>query len=120
MTATVQVQTNRKGQAMTNNSKLYRNPPAHSRFQPGVSGNPTAKKKGTRNLATEIAEELAAETWIDIGGQKKTVSKQRALAISLISSAIAGDLRATALVLAFCERQAAKALEASEDTEVID
>ena len=30
----------------------YKRPPMHSRFKPGVSGNPSGRAKGTKNLRT--------------------------------------------------------------------
>ena len=35
----------------------YKKPPIHTRFKPGVSGNPKGRPKGTKNLATDLAEE---------------------------------------------------------------
>jgi hypothetical protein len=33
-------------------------PPKHTRFQPGQSGNPRGRPKGTKNLKTDLIEEL--------------------------------------------------------------
>jgi hypothetical protein len=44
----------------------YRKPPKSSRFRAGSSGNPSGKKKGTRNFATEIREELAVEVDVTV------------------------------------------------------
>ena len=36
----------------------YGKPPKHTRFQPGQSGNPKGRPKGTKNLKTDLTEEL--------------------------------------------------------------
>ena len=33
-------------------------PPLHSRFKPGVSGNPSGRKKGSKNFATLVRQEM--------------------------------------------------------------
>ena len=38
----------------------YGKPPEHTRFQPGRSGNPRGRPKGTKNLKTDLVEELGA------------------------------------------------------------
>jgi hypothetical protein len=85
----------------------YRKPPKSNRFRTGASGNPSGKKKGTRNFSTEIRDELAAEVDVTINGQAQRVTKQRALAIALVGAAISGDLRATAIILTFARGDAA-------------
>jgi hypothetical protein len=37
----------------------YGRPPEHTRFRKGHSGNPKGRPKGTRNLLTDVQEELA-------------------------------------------------------------
>ena len=37
----------------------YGKPPKHTRFQPGQSGNPRGRPKGTKNLKTDLEEELS-------------------------------------------------------------
>ena len=36
----------------------YRKPPMHTRFKPGQFGNPRGRPKGTKNLKTDLQEEL--------------------------------------------------------------
>lgn len=77
----------------------YRHPPKQNQFQPGRSGNPSGKKKGLRSMSAELQDILNEQVTFAADGALKTMSKQRALASSLISAAIAGDLRATAIVM---------------------
>jgi hypothetical protein len=82
----------------------YRRPPRQSQFKPGQSGNPSGKAKGLRSMATELQDILSEEITFTAEGAIKTMSKQRALASSLITAAIDGDLRATAIVMAHLNR----------------
>jgi len=77
----------------------YKRPPQHTRFQPGQSGNPKGRSKGTRNLETDLMEELAERIPIREGDRSFKVSKQRALLKGLLSKALKGDTRAAGLVL---------------------
>ena len=77
----------------------YKRPPRKTQFAPGQSGNPSGKSKGTRNIATELQDILNETITIASSGALKTMTKQRALASSLVSAAIEGDLKATAIVM---------------------
>jgi hypothetical protein len=84
-------------------SMLYRvgygRPPVSTRFQPGRSGNLNGRPKGTRNLRTELADELA-ET-IEVKGSP-AVTKLRAVVATLVRKAIEGDARAISTLVATC------------------
>ncbi len=77
----------------------YKKPPKHARFQPGQSGNPRGRPKGTKNLKTDLMEELREKIVVREGDQSQKVSKQRALLKSVVNRAIQGDARATAIAL---------------------
>lgn len=102
----------------------YGRPPQHSRFKPGQSGNPSGRAKGSRNLKTDLAEELAETIRIREGEAEQTVSKQRAMLKALVAKALKGDARAASLVFAMVAKHveaevaddpAEKPLSASED-----
>jgi len=84
-------------------------PPRGSQFKRGQSGNPTGKAKGLRNISTELQDILNEKITFADDGALKTMSKQRALASALVSAAIAGDLRATAIVMSHLSREGQKA-----------
>jgi Family of unknown function (DUF5681) len=86
----------------------YKRPPRQSQFKPGQSGNPSGKAKGLRSMGAELRDILGEEIAFTADGAIKTMSKQRALASSLITAAIEGDLRATAIVMAHLNRDAPK------------
>ena len=77
----------------------YRKPPKRTRFQPGQSGNPRGRPKGTKNLKTDLMEELGEKIVIREGDRSQKVSKQRALLKSVVNRAIKGDARAIGIAL---------------------
>jgi len=82
----------------------YGRPPSPSRFKPGQSGNPRGRPKGTRNLLSDLRDELAEKIRIREGGKELRVSKQRAFVKILVAAAVKGDPRATTALVALCAR----------------
>ena len=82
----------------------YRKPPKHTRFQPGESGNPRGRQKGTKNLKTDLMEELGEKILVHEGGQARKLSKQRALVKALFARALKGDARAVNSLLSMMMR----------------
>ena len=77
----------------------YKKPPAHAQFPKGRSGNPKGRPKGTKNLKTDLLEELQEMIPIREGNQEKRVSKQRAMVKSQVARAVRGDTRAMGLIV---------------------
>ena len=85
---------------MPNDDKVgYKHPPKTRRFQKGKSGNPQGRPKHTRNLKTDLAEELASRIPITVQGRPAKISKQRALVMALTTRAIKGDTRAATVIV---------------------
>ena len=72
----------------------YKRPPKAMQFQKGKSGNPKGRPKHTRNLKTDLAEELTSRISITAHGRATSVTKQKALVMALMARAIKGDMRA--------------------------
>ena len=95
------------------NGTGYCNPPTKTRFQPGMSGNPKGRPKGSRSFRTEILEELA-ELIPAADAGAPAITKLRAIVRRLVSSAIEGEPRAIGIVIACCSKLFADIDENSE------
>ena len=82
----------------------YGKPPRHTRFQPGRSGNPQGRPKGTNNLKTDLMEELDEKILVREGEQSRRVSKQRAVVKTIVARTLKGDARAATLVTSMMMR----------------
>ena len=67
------------------------NPPENTRFQPGSSGNPKGRPKGSKNLSTLIMEAARDQVSATIGGKKRNISKIQATTMQLATKAAGGD-----------------------------
>jgi len=79
----------------------YRKPPAHTRFKPGTSGNPSGKRRGTRNLSTDVKRALETRVKLKRDGKTHQVSTQEALLLRLREKALKGDARSLDRLLGF-------------------
>jgi Family of unknown function (DUF5681) len=69
-------------------------PPTHTQFQPGQSGNPAGRRKGVRNLKTDVKRTLATPVKVKEGGRTRKKSSQEAALMVLREKALNGDVRA--------------------------
>jgi Family of unknown function (DUF5681) len=86
--------------AMSNKSGR-RNPPKHSRFKKGVSGNPKGRPKRKRQLVSEIVSEVQnTSTAYREGGRTKQASRLELALKKLVNRALEGDARSAAELFA--------------------
>ena len=76
----------------------YRKPPQNTRFTKGKSGNPKGRKQGSRNLKTDLFEELGSKVIVKEGGKRRSLTKQQALLKRLVEQGFGGDYKAMALL----------------------
>jgi len=72
----------------------YAKPPMHSRFRPGQSGNPAGRRKGVRNLMTDVQRTLRVPISVKEGGRSRKISTQEGALLVLREKALKGDARA--------------------------
>jgi hypothetical protein len=82
----------------------YGKPPTHSRFRPGRSGNPAGRRKGVRNLKTDVMRMLRTPVKVKEGGRTRTRSTQEAALMLVRSKAFEEHDRSLDRVLGLAER----------------
>ena len=76
----------------------YGRPPMCHRFQPGVSGNPGGKKRGTPNLDTLIACELDEKVEVRDNGVVKKLTKREVGVKAMVNKAVQADIKAWGII----------------------
>ena len=72
----------------------FARPPKQSQFQQGQSGNPKGRPKGSRNLKTDLANLLKGKVEITINGERRRMTRQEAMLLSLFQRAVQKDAHA--------------------------
>lgn len=72
----------------------YGKPPKHTQFKKGTSGNKKGRPKGTKNFETLFQEEINQSIVITENGQRRRITKGKAIAKQLTNKAATGDLKA--------------------------
>ena len=70
----------------------YGKPPKQSRFQPGKSGNPRGRPKGSKNLASVVLCEARKPVRVNGPRGARTVTKVEATVMQLANQSAQGDL----------------------------
>lgn len=77
----------------------YGRPPKQTRFQPGTSGNPRGRPKGTKNAATMANAALDQKIPVTEKGMRRHMTVREVAFRRLAEKAIAGDLKTLAFLL---------------------
>ncbi len=96
----------------------YKRPPKANQFKKGQSGNPKGRKKGVRNLMSDVRDEFGMRISLNEGGSRIRVTKQRGIIKSLAVKAIKGDTRAMNLAIDLLLRMADEDADKAIDTVV--
>lgn len=81
----------------------YGKPPMATRFQPGTSGNPKGRRKGSRNLKDFARDELDRKQRVTADGKVRHLSNREIIVLAQINKARKGDPKAFREVLALDE-----------------
>lgn len=81
----------------------YCRPPAEHRFKPGHSGNPKGRPKGSRNIATIVADVLARRIRTKIDGISQRILPTEALVHVVLRKALNGDRHAWETIFRWAE-----------------
>ena len=88
---------------MTNDNEYkvgYRRPPIETRFQPGNSGNPKARRrKRDMSFRALIDRMLARKITVNIDGKPKRLTRLEAIVLRQAAAAANGDFQATGILL---------------------
>ena len=82
----------------------YGRPPVASRFQPGQSGNPRGRPKGSKPMARAIAEALERRVTIQEGGRQRKMPKREVIIHGLVNEAARGNAPALKQLFALMDR----------------
>ena len=82
----------------------YRRPPRHTRFKPGVSGNPSGRPKGAQNFRYLFDRILNEQIALQDGPQSKKITKAEAIMRRLILGALKGDSRSLGTLFRLAEQ----------------
>ena len=88
------------------------NPPKHTRFRKGISGNPKGRPKGSKNLSTYILEAARDQVSATVGGKVRRITKIQATAMQLATKAAGGDQTATNRLLDWVDEMESRAAAA--------
>jgi hypothetical protein len=78
-------------------------PPKHTQFRKGMSGNPKGRPRGSKNLTTLLREAADDQVSATIGGKTRTISKLQATTMQLATKAASGDQAAMNKLLALID-----------------
>jgi len=81
----------------------YGNPPTHSQYQKGQSGNPKGRPKGTAKVDQLIKKLEKQKVVVIENGQKKKMNKIELILSAMFSKASKGDVQAAKLLLSLKE-----------------
>ena len=77
----------------------YGQPPRHSRFVKGQSGNPRGRPPGAKNLKSLLSEALNETVIVTENGGRRKVTKRQAIITQLVNRSATADFRAIKILL---------------------
>jgi len=81
----------------------YGNPPNHSRFRPGQSGNSKGRPPKSKNTKTMLKDLLYEKVSVQRGRQRVRMTRLEVMVLATIKKATAGDTRAYRNIMRWAE-----------------
>jgi hypothetical protein len=75
----------------------YRNPPLHTRFKKGQSGNPRGRPK--KDLPALLVAALGEPVFVTIDGERRKITEREAVITQLVNESAGANLRATKMLI---------------------
>lgn len=72
----------------------FAKPPKSTQFQPGKSGNPKGRHKGSPNLGKVLIAELDQMIEVNDNGRRRKLSKGQIAVRQIVNKAVSGDVKA--------------------------
>jgi ribosomal protein L14E/L6E/L27E len=97
-------------------------PPRATQFQPGKSGNPKGRPKGSRSVAAIVQEILHQKVYVTEGDKTRRIPRIEVAVRRLVNEAMKGDPRAMKQLLDIAQRYALsdEAVARTEDLSLED
>lgn len=87
-------------QRMSDKQKVgYKNPPKHTQFKPGQSGNKKGRPKGSKNMVTTLDKILNEKVSLREGNRVRRVTKAEAMTLTTVNKAMNGNQKAVSTVI---------------------
>lgn len=77
----------------------YKNPPKHSQFKKGVSGNAKGRPRGAKGLKTIAREKLSQKVVVKTAAGPKRMTRLDAMFLKMVELSFAGNIRAAQFCL---------------------
>ena len=98
--------TKRKASAPSDYAVGYGRPPKETRFQPGKSGNPAGRRKGSRTVGAILTDIIEQKVAVTENGKTRRMPALEVMLRRLVNDAMRGERNAMKLLLSFVDRYA--------------
>ncbi len=104
----------------------YKKPPQENQFQPGQSGNPRGRPKGSKNFDTLFEEAMSSQLTVNRNGKRQKITTRQAVILKLAEQGLGGEkqslFKLVDLLRAHDEKAVEQAVEelSAEDAEILE
>jgi hypothetical protein len=100
--------------AQPDNGVGHRDPPKHSRFQPGQSGNPSGRPLGVKSLSDIVRKIVGQKVTVTENGRTRRIPRLESILLRAASEASRCDAASLRLLLQLAERYGESAQTGAE------